>query len=620
MNGIRTTGVGVALALAAAPGLAQQSAPAPSPAATLGRVAAVDAAPTGPVVRAAAPDNRPTALFPSPAFRTQTGQPPTGGSNPLAPPKPVDGQPNVTESRTPPGGGTPLPPGVGMPQPTPFVPGGAYPPHVVPGGYPAPGYPGPGYPAPSYPVPGYPAPQSGGGMYAPAPAPAFTFPAGPSATYAPAVTGPVIGGTMTACDPYAGAGGMVTPVSPSAPGVGGGYEGGLYTSPQPQSPYWANNGWDPLFPRARNVAGAVLSPFTQKRLVLSGEYLLWFARSQQLPPLLTTSSPAFNGILGQGDTRVIYGDGTEATSTRHSGARFSAAYWFNDLWALDGNVWFLGKNTGGFSADTSQFPLLARPFVNANTGANFSQLIASPGLATGAAVINNETSLWGNEINLRRALLCYQCARVDALLGFRNLNLSEEINITESFARTPNSNTGIGVPTVTSGVVQDRFRTENHFYGVNLGLSGELRRGWWFLAGRAGVGLGTVQQEATIAGFQQLNTSTGAISAQGGLLALPGANIGTFRQSKFGVLPDAGLTLGVYVTPNVRLGVGYNLMYLNSVVRPADQIDQVIDVRRIPNFPVGTVPAIAGVRPSAFPLKTTDFFVQGINFSLMWTF
>ena len=49
-------------------------------------------------------------------------------------------------------------------------------------------------------------------------------------------------------------------------------------------------------------------------------------------------------------------------------------------------------------------------------------------------------------------------------------------------------------------------------------------------------------------------------------------------------------------------------------------IDTLIDVTRIPNFPVGTVPAAAGVRPSAYPLKTTDFFVQGITFSLMWTF
>lgn len=555
MIGIRTSGVGVALALAAAPGLAQT--PPATPAATLGRVSVVGGPVTEPVVRGAAPDNRPSSLFPSQAFRTQTGQPPSGGTQ-LPPAKPVEGQPNVTETRTPPGT-----PG------THPAPGTTYPPYVVPG------------------------------------------------SYAPPVSGPVVGGVMTPCDPYAGASTLATPVAPSPPAYIAS-DGGFLEQPRLQDPYWGSQ-WDPLFPRARAVVGAAVAPFSNGRLILGGEYLMWFVRAQATPPLLTTSSPAFNGIIGQGDTQVLYGN-QAATNTRHGGGRFSATYWLNDLWALDGNIWFLAKNSGGFSTDTSQYPVLARPFVNANTGANFSQLVASPNLATGAAVINNETSLWGNEINLRRAILCFPCARVDALLGFRNMNLTEEINITESFARTPNSNTGIGVPTVTSGVVQDRFRTENHFYGVNIGLAGELRRNWWFVGGKVAVGLGTVNQQATIAGYQQLNTTTGVITANGGLLAVPGANIGTFSQNRFGVLPEVGLTFGVYVTPNVRLGIGYNFMYLNSVVRPAGQIDPVLDVTRIPNFPVGTVPAAAGIRPSAYPLKTSDFFVQGISFSLMWTF
>lgn len=553
MNGIRTTGVGVALALAAAPGLAQT--PPAVPAATLGRVSVVEGPVTEPVVRGAAPDNRPVSLFPPAAYRTQAGQPPSGGGQ-LPPPKPADGpQPNVTETRTPPGT------------------------------TPAPGTP------PTYVLPG---------------------------SYQPPVSGPVVGGAMTPCVPYAGATTMATPVAPSPPAYVAS-DGGFLEQPRLQDPYWGSQ-WDPLFPRARAVAGAVVAPFTNGRLVLGAEYLMWWVRAQATPPLLTTSSPAFNGIIGQGDTQVLYGN-QAATNTFHNGARFSAAYWFNDLWALDGNVWFLATNSGGYSADSSQYPVLARPFVSANTGANFAQLIASPNLSTGAAVINNQTSLWGNEINLRRAVVCLPCARVDALIGFRNMNLTEEINITESFARTPNSNTGIGVPTVTSGVVQDRFRTENQFYGVNLGLTGEMRRGWWFMSTKVAVGLGTVNQQATINGFQQLNTNTGGvISASGGLLAVPGANIGSYSQSRFGVLPEVGLTVGVYVTPNVRLGVGYNFMYLNSVVRPAGQIDPVLDVTRIPNFPVGTVPAAATVRPSGYPLKTSDFFVQGITFSLMWSF
>jgi hypothetical protein len=355
MNGIRKSGVGVALALAAAPGFAQQ----PSPAGTLGKVVAVGDAPSGPVVRAAAPDNRPTSLFPSPSLRAPSGQPPAGGTFPQ--PKPAEGQPNVTESRTPPN----VPPQPTQPG-TPFLPGANYPQHVMPGAYPP--------PAPNY-VPSHTAPGSA------------AFPVqGP-----PVVSGPVVGGAMTGCDPYTGAGTLTTPVSPSVPGIGG-YDAGLYTYPTPAAPYWGG-GWDPLFPRARTAVSSVVAPFTQGRLVLGAEYLLWFARAQDVPPLLTTSSPGFNGIIGQGDTQVLYGN-TAATNTQHNGARFSAAYWLNDLWAIDGNVWFLAKNSGGFSADSTRYPTLARPFVSANTGANFSQLVAAPGLATGAAVINNDSLIW----------------------------------------------------------------------------------------------------------------------------------------------------------------------------------------------------------------------------------
>ena len=72
----------------------------------------------------------------------------------------------------------------------------------------------------------------------------------------------------------------------------------------------------------------------------------------------------------------------------------------------------------------------------------------------------------------------------------------------------------------------------------------------------------------------------------GGLLALPGANIGRYTQSKFAVVPEAGVKIGYHLTPNLRLAVGYNFLYLSSVLRPGDQIDTGLDVTRIPNFPL----------------------------------
>ena len=568
MRRILLAGCGFTLSMAAL--LAQ------SPGVRLGKAVPVESQET--VVRGAAPDFGITPLFkPRPAARqTPPATPP--GSGILPPPRPLEGTPNVTELRNP-GAGV-VPPGtpgvVVSPQPFPGIPNG---------------------------------PQPG----------------------TPVITGPVIGqsypNTYHSAPPMHLGGGIPSPISPDMPcPPGAAYaapsapamiapDGGLLQAPRLGDPYWGLG--DPLFPRVRQ---ALNNTIFSDRLTLTGEYLLWFVRAQALPPLLTTSSPQFNGILGQGDTQVVYGNQTP-TNTRHSGARFGAQYKLNETWGVDTNIWFLGRNSSEFRASSDQFPVLARPFFNVNSNSNFSQLIASPLLSTGAASIVSETSLWGAEANIRRGIWCFGCNRVDALLGFRYLNLSESLQITETFQRTPNSNTGIGVPTVAGGTVTDRFRTENHFYGVNLGLAGELNRGWWYVQGRATVGLGSMNQIVELTGSQALNNNNGTITtANGGLLVLPGANAGRYSQYVFGVVPDVGLTVGLNLTERLRFGVGYNIIYANSVVRPAGQIDTGLDVTRIPNFPISPAPtAISGVRPGTPILRTSDFFAQGITFSLMWT-
>ncbi len=539
---------------------------AQSPAAVLGRAVPVEDAA---VVRAAPPSS----LFPSPALKQTapaqpgsgtTPQPGTGGSNPLGQPRPLDGNPMVTEQRNP-----------GATLGTPTFPYGPQP--SAPGVFaPVGGYGSPIYPA-SNPV------IYGGGV--------------------PVVAGP----QPQPCPP-----GAVVPQPPMTIAA----DGGVGVQPRLEDPYWGQG--NPLFPRLRNAVSGTLG---NSRLTLGGEFLVWFVRAQDAPALLTTSSAANNGIIGQGDTRVIFGNQVLG-ETRHLGARFNGAYWLTENWALDGNFWFLGKNSGSFTATSDQFPLIGRPFVNGNTGANFSQLIAFPGVASGSGRVDWDTNLWGFDVNFRRSLLCGQCWKVDGLLGFRNMNLIENLSITENFNRTANSPPAIGVPTVQSGTVVDTFRTTNRFYGVNIGLAGEMRRSWWYVNAHAAVGLGSVNQTVEINGFQNLVSTAGVASqTQGGLLALPGANIGKYSQSRFGAMPDVGLNVGVYLTPNLKLGVGYNLMYINSVVRPVGQIDQTLDVTRIPNFPLNPAPgALSNVRPTALPLTTTDFFVQGVTFSLMWTF
>ena len=418
-------------------------------------------------------------------------------------------------------------------------------------------------------------------------------------------------------------------------GYPGGYPGGYaYPSgpdaygsasfPQLDSPLYEGcnsvpgYGYDNAPPAFAGILGDGATFGRRGRWSLSAEYLLWFNKSAQFPALLSTSSPGFNGILGRGDSRVILGNGAFG-DTAHSGGRFGFTRQLgcSGRWSLEGSAFFLDTQGESFRTTSAEFPVLARPFTNANQNIPFSQVLASPGLAIGAANVDFENMVWGAELNLRRRLASQSIAQYELIAGFRYLNVTEELSIVESFARTPGSPTSIGVPNAISGRVTDEFRTENHFYGGTVGLSRERQRGRWFTSLTGKVSLGQVEQQVSINGAQTVtfdNGSTGQYT--GGLLAVPG-NIGTYSQRKFAVVPEIGFKVGMQVTPRLRAFVGYNFLYINSILRPGQQIDPSIDITRIPNFPVAGVTALPVVKP-AVPLKDTEFFVQGVSFGLQW--
>lgn len=98
----------------------------------------------------------------------------------------------------------------------------------------------------------------------------------------------------------------------------------------------------------------------------------------------------------------------------------------------------------------------------------------------------------------------------------------------------------------------------NNFHGLNLGLTGEYRRGRWELSAGAKVALGGVFSE-------RVDTS---------LLSVNGVRIdsqsGRFRDTdaKFAFLPEVTANLGYRVTERWRLDVGYQYLYLSDSARP----------------------------------------------------
>jgi hypothetical protein len=350
------------------------------------------------------------------------------------------------------------------------------------------------------------------------------------------------------------------------------------------------------------------------RFYARADYLMWWFKEQHLPPLVTTGpqEPSnFNGILGMPGTVVLFGN-SEAGGGLRSGMRLTAGVWCDDECGMgvEASGFFIGQRSFRFRANSDEFPVLARPFFSLNRMTEFAQETAAPGLSTGSVSVGGPSSLWGAEIDLR-CCVCEGCwGRLDFLAGPRYLQLDEGLHIQESLTGLAGAGSFAG----SQIDVTDRFDTRNQFYGAQAGLDYRRTRGPWSLDLLGKLALGDTHEVVNIHGAQRIVSPAGAVSTfNGGLLALP-SNSGQFSRDRFAVVPEVGVTLGWQATDWCRLVVGYNFLYWSNVVRPADQIDRVIDETQIPNFGT-TVPSAGRGRPAEV-VRGTDFWAQGVSFGL----
>jgi hypothetical protein len=349
----------------------------------------------------------------------------------------------------------------------------------------------------------------------------------------------------------------------------------------------------------------------------SAEYLVWFTKADHVPPLVTTGPASSDGILGQPGTTVLFGGpGTNLNENVRQGGRFTLGYWLDPCHecAIEASYFFLGDRTQTFSANSDQFPLLARPFFRINTGSEFSEIVTRPDLSTGGVAVQAPTKLWGAEANVRHPLCCGCSYRLDGLAGFRYLDLSEGVNITENVVTSPTQ----AVFPNSHVIVTDQFGTHNQFYGGQVGVDGEVYFGRFFLGLRGKVALGDNHETLNINGSQVITDAQGTLHTfRGGLLALQ-SNMGHFTSDRFAVVPELGLTIGYQVTDQLRFTVGYNLLYWSEVIRPGEQIDRVIDETLIPNFGAQHPPA--GQNRPMVLFKQSDYWAQGLTFGLEYKY
>lgn len=348
------------------------------------------------------------------------------------------------------------------------------------------------------------------------------------------------------------------------------------------------------------------------------EYLAWWFTGDSLPPLVTTS-PASTprpqaGVLGEPTTSVLFGDETVSDGL-NSGARFVFGMCVSPTARIEGEWFGFGSQTTSFSSASDGSTILARPFFNLVTDAQDANIVAYPNQLAGTINASVSSQLMGAGIHASYLLnYCESCdryTRLDFLYGFRYLGFYERLGINSSATSIDPFSP---IPVGTTLDLSDRFSASSNFFGANLGAMVERRTGRWYLTAVGWLGIGGTSQQVAINGSTTVTQPDGdSDESDGGLLALP-TNIGKYNESQFTVVPQLELKAAYLLSPNLRLTVGYDLIYWSNVVRAADQVDLNVNPSQS-----GDEPLIGPAGP-LFTMHQSDLFIHGISTGLEWRY
>jgi Putative beta barrel porin-7 (BBP7) len=351
------------------------------------------------------------------------------------------------------------------------------------------------------------------------------------------------------------------------------------------------------------------------RVWARADYWLAWIKGVTFPVLVTqgatTDTPP--GALNQMGTEARFGGG-EVVPQDRQGARFQFGGWLdcNECLGLEIGGMFLASRNVGIGLVSPGTPILARPFFNTSTQLQDSSIVAFPGVASGSVNVISGTSLYGVDSNVLVALNGSKDYPVRLLLGFRYLDLHDDLTITENVqvnASAPDyGGANIGV--------QDNFSCDNYFYGGNIGVSGSYCIRNLEIQATAQCAMGLCQENVSVGGLTSINGAGGLQTIPAGLLAVS-SNSGTHIRNVFAVVPEADLDVRYEFTRHFIFSVGYSFLYWDQVARAGQQVDT--------NVNPDLVPTSKTYNPSAVPpalqqpqlsIHDTDFWAHGVHIGL----
>jgi hypothetical protein len=379
---------------------------------------------------------------------------------------------------------------------------------------------------------------------------------------------------------------------------------------------------EPYVPASPGAAPAVVTASTDywtDRFWITTDYLMWWTKSGSSPPLVTTGSTFdFNpGALGEHGTHVLFGGTLDPGM--YSGLRLNGGFWITDHLGIDASYFSLFQNSLSFNAPSDQngYPLIARPVYYSLSGSESSYVDSYPGIATGGSSAMFSSKLSGLELNLAIKAVRDGGLSVDGFVGYRQLNLNENITVQDNIAALQAGYlTFMNQPAdpPNSLLDFDSFTTSSNFYGGQFGgrVNWNFDRFNFNILGK--LAMGVSQQIATINGSTTLVTPGAASVTVPGGIFVQSTNIGRYVSDQFAVVPELGLNFGYQLTPCVQFKFGYTFLFWSSVARPGQQID-----RRVNGNNVATDANFGGTGGPATPgfnFVHSNYWAQGLNIGL----
>lgn len=357
------------------------------------------------------------------------------------------------------------------------------------------------------------------------------------------------------------------------------------------------------------------------RVWIVPEYYGMMTKDSPYPdfPLVTSGYLTIfgSGILGNPGTTVLFDQDKEDFGIQH-GFKMTIGGWITEdrKWGAEVDGFYqpeVDESTTLALDPSDPFNILCIPYFDQQLGTEQCAGYVALGFDSASVKISNRQEFWGvgghGIRNIRRS----ENFDMDALFGVRYLKLSDEF----SFEQASHTNFVIPfaefIPTSGSYSLVDSFQGENDFFGADLGLRLAYHKGRFRAELQPRVAIGATFQEMNIHGTSSVaDTLSGTtIVRPGGFWALD-TNSGNHDQTKFTVVPEVHLKLGVEICKNVEFLAGYSAIYWSSVVRGGDHVKREINIDKIAMGGYGPFATTLPANPS-FEFNTTNFWAHGVT-------